>query len=78
MYTVYTPNSVYSVHCVHAMHLLFHAGLLFKVNFLKIVPLLSTLPATLLSKVSDVLELEIYKKGDYIVREGTSGTGGDL
>ncbi|XP_023326889.1 cGMP-dependent protein kinase, isozyme 1 [Eurytemora carolleeae] len=44
-----------------------------QVNFLKIVPLLSTLPSTLLSKVSDVLELEVYKKGDYIVREGTSG-----
>ena len=42
-------------------------------NFLKIVPLLSTLPSTLLAKVSDVLELEVYKKGDYIVREGTSG-----
>lgn len=46
---------------------------IFQVNFLKIVPLLSTLPSTLLSKVSDVLELEVYKKGDYIVREGTSG-----
>jgi len=44
-----------------------------QVNFLKIVPLLSALPSTLLSKVSDVLELEVYKKGDYIVREGTSG-----
>merc|ERR550517_1458752 len=44
-----------------------------QVNFLKIVPLLSTLPANILAKISDVLELEVYNKGDYIVREGTSG-----
>jgi len=43
------------------------------VNFLKIVPLLSTLPPSVLAKISDVLEVEIYNKGDYIVREGTSG-----
>lgn len=44
-----------------------------QVNFLKIVPLLSNFPHNILSKISDVLELEVYKKGDYIVREGTSG-----
>jgi len=44
-----------------------------QVNFLKIVPLLSTLPPSVLAKISDVLEVEIYNKGDYIVREGTSG-----
>jgi len=44
-----------------------------QVNFLKIVPLLSTLPHSVLAKISDVLELEVYNKGDYIVREGTSG-----
>jgi len=44
-----------------------------QVNFLKIVPLLSTLPPNILAKVSDTLEMEVYNKGDYIVREGTSG-----
>lgn len=44
-----------------------------QVNFLKIVPLFSSLPASVLAKISDVLELEQYNKGDYIVREGTSG-----
>ena len=44
-----------------------------QVNFLKIVPLLSNFPHNILSKISDVLELEVFKKGDYIVREGTSG-----
>ena len=39
----------------------------------QIVPLLSNFPHTILSKISDVLELEVYKAGDYIVREGTSG-----
>jgi len=44
-----------------------------QVTFLKSVPLLSTFPADILAKISDVLELEVYKKGQYIVREGTSG-----
>merc|ERR1719346_866009 len=44
-----------------------------QLNFLKSVPLLSTFPHDILAKISDVLELEVYKKGNYIVREGTSG-----
>ena len=34
-----------------------------QVTFLKSVPLLSTFPAEILAKISDVLELEVYKKG---------------
>ena len=34
-----------------------------QVNFLKSVPLLSTFPTDILAKISDVLELEVYKKG---------------
>jgi cGMP-dependent protein kinase len=44
-----------------------------QVNFLKSVPLLSTFPGPVLNKISDVLEIEHFKKGDFIVREGTSG-----
>lgn len=44
-----------------------------QINFLKIVPLLSNFPHGILTKISDVLELEVYKTGEYIVREGTSG-----
>lgn len=44
-----------------------------QVNFLRIVPLLSNFPENILSKISDVLELEVYKKGDYVVRQGTAG-----
>lgn len=44
-----------------------------QVNFLRVVPLLSNFPENILSKISDVLELEVYKKGDYVVREGTVG-----
>jgi cGMP-dependent protein kinase len=44
-----------------------------QVNFLKSVPLLSTFPTPVLAKISDVLEVEHFKKGDFIVREGTSG-----
>ena len=42
-------------------------------NFLKIVPLLSGLPQNLLSKLGDVIEQEVFKAGDYVIREGTSG-----
>ena len=34
-----------------------------QLNFLKSVPLLSTFPHDILAKISDVLELEVYKKG---------------
>jgi len=44
-----------------------------QVKFLKSVPLLSNLPQDVLSRMSDVLEIEVYKFGEYIVREGTSG-----
>ena len=40
-----------------------------QVNFLKIVPLLSNLPNNVLSKISDVLEMEAYQKEEYIVRQ---------
>jgi cGMP-dependent protein kinase len=43
------------------------------VNFLKSVPLLSSLPSLVLSKMSDVLEMETYRQGDYIIREATNG-----
>ena len=42
-------------------------------NFLKIVPLLSELPHSILAKIADVLEPEVFTSGDYIVREGTPG-----
>ena len=42
-------------------------------NFLKIVPLLSELPHSILAKMADVLEPEVFTSGDYIVREGTPG-----
>ena len=35
-----------------------------QLNFLKSVPLLSTFPHDILAKISDVLELEVYKKGE--------------
>ena len=44
-----------------------------QLNFLKSVPLLSELPQNVLSKMSDVLEQEVFAAGDYIIREGTSG-----
>jgi len=44
-----------------------------QMNFLKIVPLLSGLPQNMLSKMGDVLEPEVFKGGEYIIREGTSG-----
>jgi CRP-like cAMP-binding protein len=44
-----------------------------QVNFLKSVPLLSSLPSLVLSKMSDVLEMETYRQGDYIIREATNG-----
>ena len=42
-------------------------------NFLKSVPLLSSLPSLVLSKMSDVLEMETFSQGDYIIREATNG-----
>lgn len=44
-----------------------------QVKFLKSVPLLSELPHTVLTKLGDVLETEIFCDGDYIIREGTAG-----
>ena len=40
---------------------------------MKIVPLLSELPQSILSKMADVLETEVFAAGDYIIREGTHG-----
>ena len=44
-----------------------------QVNFLKSVPLLSSLPGVVLTKLGDVLETEVFTEGEYIVREGTVG-----
>ena len=38
-------------------------------NFLKSVPLLSQLPANILTKLGDVLETEQFCSGDFIIRE---------
>ncbi|KAM9329816.1 cGMP-dependent protein kinase 2 [Gastrophryne carolinensis] len=43
-------------------------------NFLKSVFLLRKLPEDKLMKIADCLELEHYKKGDYIIREGEEGS----
>lgn len=43
------------------------------VNFLKSVPLLRNLSDDVLAKISDVLEVEFYTAGTYIIRQGTSG-----
>lgn len=43
------------------------------VNFLKSVPLLRNLSDELLAKIADVLELEFYAAGTYIIRQGTAG-----
>ncbi|EDW03449.1 GH10498 [Drosophila grimshawi] len=43
------------------------------VNFLKSVPLLRNLSEQLLAKIADVLELEFYAAGTYIIRQGTAG-----
>ena len=42
-------------------------------NFLRVVPLLSGLPQNILSKLGDVIEQEVFKAGQYIIRERTSG-----
>ena len=39
-----------------------------QLNFLKSVPLLSNFPHDILAKISDVLEMEVYKKGKTIRR----------
>jgi len=44
-----------------------------QMNFLRVVPLLSGLPQNILSKLGDVIEQEVFKAGEYIIREGTSG-----
>lgn len=43
------------------------------VNFLKSVPLLRSLPAEKLSKLADVLEVDFFHEGEYIIREGATG-----
>ncbi|KAI9577962.1 cGMP-dependent protein kinase, isozyme 1 isoform X1 [Glossina fuscipes] len=43
------------------------------VNFLKSVPLLKNLSEELLTKIADVLEVEFYSSGTYIIRQGASG-----
>ncbi len=41
------------------------SSLLFQVNFLKSVPLLSSLPSLVLSKMSDVLEMETFRQAGF-------------
>ncbi|XP_057688876.1 cGMP-dependent protein kinase 2 isoform X1 [Corythoichthys intestinalis] len=43
-------------------------------NFLRSVSLLANLPDDKLSKIVDCLEVEYYKKGDYVIREGEEGS----
>lgn len=43
------------------------------VNFLKSVPLLKNLTNDVLTKIADVLEVEFYPAGAYIIRQGASG-----
>ncbi|XP_037910317.1 cGMP-dependent protein kinase, isozyme 1 isoform X2 [Hermetia illucens] len=43
------------------------------VNFLKSVPLLKNLSNDVLAKIADVLEVEFYPAGTYIIRQGASG-----
>ncbi|XP_060520136.1 cGMP-dependent protein kinase, isozyme 1 isoform X2 [Cylas formicarius] len=43
------------------------------INFLKSVPLLENLNSDVLAKIADVLEVEFYPAGAYIIRQGASG-----
>ncbi|XP_036215981.2 cGMP-dependent protein kinase, isozyme 1 [Bactrocera oleae] len=43
------------------------------VNFLKSVPLLKNLSMEVLAQIADVLEVEFYPAGTYIIRQGASG-----
>ncbi|GJQ76836.1 hypothetical protein Trydic_g15043 [Trypoxylus dichotomus] len=43
------------------------------VNFLRSVPLLQNLRDEVLSKIADVLEVEMYPAGTYIIRQGATG-----
>ncbi|XP_037957773.1 cGMP-dependent protein kinase, isozyme 1 [Teleopsis dalmanni] len=43
------------------------------VNFLKSVPLLKNLSEEVLAKIADVLEVEFYPAGTYIIRQGARG-----
>ncbi|KAL3185611.1 hypothetical protein MRX96_028878 [Rhipicephalus microplus] len=43
------------------------------IQFLRSVPLLQTLSNEILAKMSDVLEVDFYPPGVYIIRQGTSG-----
>ncbi|KAB0792156.1 hypothetical protein PPYR_14115 [Photinus pyralis] len=43
------------------------------INFLRSVPLLANLSNDVLAKIADVLEVEFYPSGAYIVRQGASG-----
>ncbi|KRT79901.1 cNMP binding protein [Oryctes borbonicus] len=43
------------------------------VNFLRSVPLLQNLNDEVLSKIADVLEVEMYTAGTYIIRQGATG-----
>lgn len=43
------------------------------ISFLKSVPLLKNLNNELLAKIADVLEVDFYPAGEYIIRQGTTG-----
>ena len=44
-----------------------------QLQFLKVVPLLSKLPEDILLRLSDAFELVSFPKGEYIVKQGSSG-----
>ncbi|CAG2240366.1 PRKG1 [Mytilus edulis] len=43
------------------------------IKFLRSVPLLQNLPTDKLAKIADVLEVDFYHEGDFIIREGAVG-----
>ncbi|ESO87373.1 hypothetical protein LOTGIDRAFT_127769 [Lottia gigantea] len=43
------------------------------IRYLRSVPLLRDLPADKLAKLADVLEIDFYHEGEYIIREGATG-----
>jgi cGMP-dependent protein kinase len=43
------------------------------INFLRSVPLLQNLSNEVLAKIADVLEVEFYPAGVYIIRQGANG-----
>lgn len=44
-----------------------------QIKFLRSVPLCSTLPDEILVRLSDALEVNVFNRGEYILRQGSSG-----